>query len=59
MEKEINNKIGSQIALESNKIRIKIEKTHKNESNYWKYLDHTTWIPGEIEIEDEIKKDYK
>jgi len=52
------DKIQSQIALESNTIPIKEEKTHPNENNFWKYLDYSNWIPGEIEIEEEINKDY-
>jgi hypothetical protein len=58
MEKEVSKKIKFQIALESNIIPIKREKKHKNESTFWKHLDYTNWIPGEIEIEDEINKDY-
>ncbi len=58
MEKEVLDKIESQIALESNIILIKEEKKHKTESTFWKYLDCSNWIPGEIEIEEEINKDY-
>jgi hypothetical protein len=57
MEKEVLDKIESQIALESNIIPIKEEKKHKTESTYWKYLDCSNWIPGEIEAEEEINKD--
>ncbi|MFX0074620.1 MAG: hypothetical protein ACFE96_04215 [Candidatus Hermodarchaeota archaeon] len=48
----------SQIDLGGNKILIKEEKNHKGESTFWKYLDYSNWIPAEIEIEDELKKDY-
>ncbi len=58
MEKEVLDEIESQIALESNIIPIKEEKTYDIESTFWKYLDYTNWIPGEIEIEEEINKDY-
>ncbi|NVM16366.1 MAG: hypothetical protein HWN80_01520 [Candidatus Lokiarchaeota archaeon] len=58
MEKEVLEKIESQIALESDMIPIKGESTHGNESNFWKYLDYSNWIPGEIEVEEEITKDY-
>ncbi len=58
MEKEVLDEIESQIALESNIIPIREEKIHKTESNFWKYLDCSNWIPGEIEIEEEINKDY-
>jgi hypothetical protein len=58
MEKEVLDKIESQIALESKIILIKEEKKHKTESTFWKYLDCSNWIPGEIEIEEEINKDY-
>ncbi len=58
MEKEVLDKIESQIALESNSIPIKEEKTYKTESIFWKYIDCSNWIPGEIEIEEEINKDY-
>jgi hypothetical protein len=37
---------------------IKEENKHTNESTFWKYLDHSNWIPGEIEVEEEINKDY-
>jgi len=58
MEKEILGKIDSQIALESNMIPIKEENKISNESNFWKYLDYSNWIPGEIEVEEEIYKDF-
>jgi len=58
MEKEVLDKIESQIALESNIIPIKEENKHFSESAFWKYLDYSNWIPGEIEIEEEINKDY-
>jgi len=57
MEKRVLGEIQSQIALESNTIPIKEEKTHPNENNFWKYLDYSNWVPGEIEIEEEINKD--
>ncbi|MFX0009451.1 MAG: hypothetical protein ACFE9R_03980 [Candidatus Hermodarchaeota archaeon] len=59
MEKEVIKKIENQFPLGSNKDLIKTKKSRKNESNFWKYLDYTTWTPGEIEIENEIKRDYK
>ena len=52
MEKEILEKIEYRIDLESNAIPV------KKESSFWKYLDYSNWIPGEIEIEEEIFKDY-
>jgi len=58
MEKRVLYKIESQIALESIIIPIVEEKKHKTECTFWKYLDCSNWIPGEIEIEDEINKDY-
>ncbi|HUW89844.1 MAG TPA: hypothetical protein VMV43_04920 [Candidatus Nanopelagicaceae bacterium] len=58
MEKEILDKIENQIALENNMTPIKEENKHTNESTFWKYLDHSNWIPGEIEVEEEINKDY-
>ena len=58
MEKEVLDKIESQIALESIIIFKKEEKTPKPESAFWKYLDYSNWIPGEIEIQEEINKDY-
>jgi len=58
MEKEVLDKIENQIALESIIISIKGENKHANESIFWKYLDYSNWIPGEIEIEEEINKDY-
>jgi hypothetical protein len=58
MEKEVLDKIESQIALESNIIPIKEENKHFSEIAFWKYLDYSNWIPGEIEIEEEINKDY-
>ena len=59
MEKEVLDKIESQIALESIIIFKKEEKTPKPESTFWKYLDCSNWIPGEIEVEEEIFKDFK
>ncbi len=58
MEKEVLDKVESQIALESNMIPIKGENKHTDESTFWKYLDYTNWIPGEIEIEEEINKEF-
>ena len=58
MEKEVLDKIESQIALESNMIQTKKENKHINENTFWRYLDYSKWIPGEIEIEEEINKDY-
>ncbi len=58
MEKEVLDKLESQIALENNSISIKEENKHSDESTFWKYLDYSNWIPGEIEIEEEITKDY-
>ncbi|MEE9379126.1 MAG: hypothetical protein V3V33_13935 [Candidatus Lokiarchaeia archaeon] len=58
MEKEVLDKIESQIALEGNMIPIKGENKHTDESTFWKYLDYTNWIPGEIEIEEEINKEF-
>jgi hypothetical protein len=57
MEKEVLDKIESQIALESNNNHIEEEKKHKTESTFWRYLDCSNWIPGEIEVEKEINKD--
>ena len=57
MEKRVLDKIESQIALESNIIPIKEKSTHKTESTFWKYLDCSNLIPGEIEVEEEINKD--
>ena len=58
MEKEVLDKIESQIVLESNIIPIKGENKHTNESTFWKYLYYSNWIPGEIEIEEEINKKF-
>jgi hypothetical protein len=58
MEKRVLDKIQSQIAIENNTVPIKDERTHTNESTFWKYMDYSNWIPGEIEIEEEINKDY-
>ena len=58
MEKEVLDKIENQIALESNMIPIKGENKHTDESTFWKYLDYSNWIPGEIEIEEEINKEF-
>ena len=57
MEKRVLDKIESQIVLESNIIPIKEEDTYISESTFWKYLDYSKWIPGEIEVEEEINKD--
>ena len=59
MEKEVLDKTETQIALESNLIPIKEEPKHNYESISWKYLDYSNWIPGEIEVEEEIYKDFK
>ena len=58
MEKEMLDKLGSQIALESNIIPIKKETKYSDESSLWEYLDYSNWIPGEIEVEEEITKDF-
>jgi len=58
MEKEVLDEIESQIALENSIIQIKGENKHSNKNIFWKYLDYSNWVPGEIEIEEEIKKDY-
>ncbi len=57
MEKEVLDKIESQIALESIIIPTKGKNKHTTESTFWKYLDYSNWIPGEIEVEEEINKD--
>ena len=57
MEKQDLSKIESQISIESNIIFIKEEKIFAPESTLWKFLDYSNWIPGEIEIEEEINKD--
>jgi len=57
MEKRVLDKIESQIALESNITPTKEEITYFSESIFWKYLDYSNWIPGEIEVEEEINKD--
>ena len=59
MEKEVIKRIDNQFPLGNNKDLIKTKMSRKNESNFWKYLDYTTWPPGEIEIENEINRDYK
>ena len=56
MEKRVLDKIESQIIIESNIIPIKGENTYASESTFWKYLDYSNWIPGEIEVEEEIIK---
>ena len=56
MEKEVLDKIESQIALESIIIPTKGKNKHTTESTFWKYLDYSNWIPGEIEVEEEINK---
>jgi hypothetical protein len=58
MEKEVLDKIETQITLESNKIPIKEENKYSLENSFWKYLDYSNWIPGEIEIEEEIVRDF-
>jgi len=58
MEKRVLEKIESQIIIESNIIPIKEENTYVNENTFWKYLDCSNWVPGEIEVEEEINKDY-
>jgi Icc-related predicted phosphoesterase len=58
MEKEILDKLGSEIILESFVTSKKNQTKHFNESSIWKYLDYTHWIPGEIEVEEEINKDF-
>jgi len=58
MEKEVFGKIESQISLESNTIPMKEETKFNNECSFWKYLDCTNMIPGEIEVEEEIYKDF-
>ncbi|MBY8980322.1 MAG: hypothetical protein KGD72_08020 [Candidatus Lokiarchaeota archaeon] len=57
MEKRVLDKIESQIIIESNIIPITEENTYTSESIFWKYLDYSNWIPGEIEVEEEINKD--
>ncbi|GAG76513.1 unnamed protein product, partial [marine sediment metagenome] len=37
---------------------INKESQYTPESTFWKYLDYSNWIPGEIEVEEEIFKDY-
>jgi len=58
MEKEVLDKIETQIALESSSIPIKEENKQSEENIFWKYLDYSNWIPGEIEVEDEIYRDF-
>ena len=58
MEKEVLDKIESQITVENNWNPIKEETKHTKESTLWKYLDYTNWIPGEIEVEEEIYIDF-
>ncbi len=58
MEKEVLDKIETQIALESSSIPIKEENKQSEENTFWKYLDYSNWIPGEIEVEDEIYRDF-
>jgi hypothetical protein len=58
MEKEILDKLGTQITLDSIMTSKKNQTKHFNESSIWKYLDYTNWIPGEIEVEEEIVKDF-
>jgi len=56
MEKEVLDKIETQLAIESSSIPIKEENKYSEESSFWKYLDYSNWIPGEIEVEEEIFK---
>ena len=56
MEKRVLDKIESQIALKSIIIPTKGKNKHTTESTFWKYLDYSNWIPGEIEVEEEINK---
>jgi len=58
MEKEVLDKIGNQIALEKNWDITKEETKITKESTFWKYLDYSKWIPGEIEVEEEIYIDF-
>ena len=58
MEKRVLEKIESQIIIESIIIPIKEENTYVNENTFWKYLDCSNWVPGEIEVEEEINKDF-
>ena len=58
MEKEVLDKIETQIALESSSIPIKEETNLFDENTFWKYLDYSNWIPGEIEVEEEIFRDF-
>jgi len=58
MEKELFDKIQNQIALESDTNLFREEMKHSEERTFWKYLDYSNWIPGEIEAEEEIKKDF-
>jgi ribonucleotide reductase beta subunit family protein with ferritin-like domain len=59
MEKEVLDKIETQITLESNMIPIKEENKYSEENTFWKYLDYSNWIPGEIEIEEDIFRDFE
>ena len=58
MEKEVLDKIETQLAIESSSIPNKEENKYSDESTYWKYLDYSNWIPGEIEVEEEIYNDF-
>jgi len=58
MEKEILDKIESRISFDNIVNPINEESQHTPESSFWKYLDYSNWIPGEIEVEEEIFKDY-
>ncbi|MFW9821139.1 MAG: hypothetical protein ACFFE5_16160 [Candidatus Thorarchaeota archaeon] len=58
MEKKMLSKLDSQIVLERKSIPTKKQTKQTDESSLWKYLDYTRWIPGEIEVEEEIAKDF-
>ncbi|MHA2288661.1 MAG: hypothetical protein ACXABG_07730 [Promethearchaeota archaeon] len=49
----------SRIVFGNITIPINEESQPSPESTFWKYLDCSNWIPGEIEIEEEIFNDYK
>ena len=59
MEKEVIGKIENRIVFGNIEIPIYEESQPSPESTFWKYLDCSNWIPGEIEVEEEIFKDYK
>ena len=58
MEKEVLDKMESRISFDNIINPINEENQHTPESTFWKYLDYSNWIPGEIEAEEEIFKDY-